>query len=70
MAEQRQRQLIGRDAAAVVNHFDSRRAAALDEYLNSRRPRIKRILKQLFGGRSGSFHNLAGGNFSYSQRVE
>src|SRR5207302_5315015 len=57
---ERHRQLLGRDAAAVVAHPHEADAAALDVDVDARGPSIERVLGKLLDDRGGSLNHLAG----------
>src|SRR5690606_5936936 len=67
---ERQRELVGRDAAAVVAHADELRPARLELDADRPRPGIERVLDQLLDHRRGALHHLAGGNLVHEVRRE
>ncbi|EGX99919.1 hypothetical protein AZA_89905 [Nitrospirillum viridazoti Y2] len=62
MAFHRQRQLVGRHAAAVVHHLDQGLAAVTQGDVDAAGAGVQRVLHQLFHGGGGTFHHLAGGD--------
>src|SRR6185437_11736241 len=58
----RQRQLVGRDAAAVVAHADQPRAALIDVHLDARGAGVEAVLHQFLDHGRGAFDHLAGGD--------
>ena len=60
MALDRQRQLLGRHAAAVVGHGDQRAAAPRSARCDARRAGIERVLDQLLDHRGRPLDHLAG----------
>jgi len=61
---QRQREFVGRDAAAVVADEDAAHAALLDAQFDRRGARVDRVLEQLLDDRCGPFDHLAGGDLA------
>ena len=59
---ERQRQLVRRDAAAVVDHADQRPPAVFDFDDDLRRPGVDRILDQFLHDRRRPLDHLAGGD--------
>ena len=70
MPLQRQRKLVGRDAAAIVDHAQQGSAPATGRDLDARCPRVESVLDQLLRHRCGAFHDLAGGNAVHRGWVE
>jgi hypothetical protein len=60
VAGQRQRQLGGRDAAAVVAHADQPDAAFLEFDIDAQRTGVERVLDQFLDHRGGSLDDFAG----------
>ena len=67
MAGERQWQLIRGDAAAVIHNLNAFGSAAFYDDLNTRCPGVQGIFDQLFRRRCRPLHNLASGDFPYSQ---
>ena len=60
VAQKRGRQLLRRDAAAVVRHPQVRHAAVLQLHGYGGRPGVQGVLQQLLAHAGGAFHHLAG----------
>ena len=65
---QGQRQLLGRDAAAVVRDADHLQPALRHRNVDPRRPRIDRVLHQLLDDARGPLDHLAGGDLVDQRR--
>ena len=57
-----QRQLVGRDAAAVVDHADQFQSALLDRHVDPRGPGIDGVFHQLLDHAGRPLDHLAGGD--------
>jgi hypothetical protein len=64
MPLQRQREFVGRDAAAVVATSDAAHAALLDAQFDRRGARVDRVLEQFLDDRCGPLDDLAGGDLA------
>lgn len=62
MPLERERQLVGRDAAAIVADRDERDAALLGRDLDAARTGVEGVLDQFLGEGCGAFDDLAGGD--------
>jgi hypothetical protein len=62
VARERERQLRGRDAGAVVAHAQQPDAALLDVDRDVPRAGIERVLDQFLGDRGRALDDLAGGD--------
>ena len=62
MPAQRQAQLIGPHAVAIVEHLDQPPAAVLDAHGHAGGPGVEAVLDQLLHHRGWAFDDLAGGD--------
>ena len=62
MARERERELVARDAAAVVAHAAKRDAAGLDLDLDAARAGVEAVLDQFLDHRRRPLDDLAGGD--------
>ena len=62
VALERQRQLLRRDARAVIHHADQVQPAALQLDTHGASPSVQRVLHQLLDHRGWALHDLAGGD--------
>ena len=67
MAGERQRQVVGFDAGAVVGDADQPDAAFLQLHVDFRRAGVEAVLEQFLEHRSGPLHDFAGGNLADEQ---
>ena len=70
MARQREREVRGRDAVAVVGDPDQRPAAVGDGHVDPRGARVERVLDQLLDRRGRALDHLAGRDPVDGQRIE
>ena len=70
VARERERQFLGRDAAAVVAHAQQADAAALDVDLDAARAGIQRVLDQFLDHGRRALDHLAGGDLVDERVVE
>jgi len=70
MALDGERQLLGRDAAAVVRDLDQPEAALADGHADAGRARVERVLEQFLDHRDRPLDRLAGGDLSDGVGVE
>ena len=62
MALDREHQVRGRHAGAVVGNAHQPRAAAREHHFDAPGPRVERVLDEFFHGRSRPLHHLSGGD--------
>jgi hypothetical protein len=70
MTLDREGEIIGVHAAAVVDDANELSAAVLDRDVNARRAGVERILDKLLDRRSRTLDHLAGGDAVDKQRIE
>ena len=68
MATERHREVVRRDAVAVIDDANEVRAALLHVDLNARRPGVHGVLEQLLDDAGGPFDDLACGNLVDDER--
>ena len=59
---ERERQVVGMDAASVVAHEQAFDAAAVQFHLDFGRPRVYAVFDDFLQGIGGAFHHLSGGD--------
>ena len=62
MSRDRQREVVGFDATAVVNHAHQGDAALLERHIDSGGAAVESVFEQLFDNAGGSLHDLSGCN--------
>ena len=62
MLDDRERQLVGRDAAAVIGHPHECHAPLLERHVDAGRARIERVFEQFLHDARRPLHDLTGGD--------
>ena len=70
MALDRQREIVGVHAGAVVGDADQRPPAGFDRHVDAPRAGVERVLDQLLDRRSRPLDHFAGGDAVDQQRIE
>src|SRR5436853_4431217 len=67
VARERKRQVVARDAGAVILHLDALRATLVQRHGNAARVRVEAVLEQLLEHRRGPLDHLAGGDLAHQE---
>jgi hypothetical protein len=67
VARERERQLVARDARAVVLHLDALDAARFEHDRDRLRARIDAVLEKLLEHRRRAFHHFAGRDLAHEK---
>jgi len=69
VTRQGQRQIVRRNATAVVAHSQQLDPALLNVHIDASRARIQTVFQQLLDHRGRALHHLAGGNLIRQPRT-